>query len=173
MSHDSVDFQTSRRKKIHKQEDEIVHRAKSLLGTAYKHLGRGKHGIDCLGVAMHSFDIDEDSIEEVARLRGLKGGYYHDRKWFRKKDAPDTVACCEGMAEFLTKRFVTVTMDQIRPGDLVVFEFKSNSLGIGDHLGIFVGKNTIVHAALRVGVVETRMESKLKGKIVGVFRYDN
>lgn len=49
---------------------EIVRRARSLIGTRFRPQGRGRDGIDCVGLAAFALGLDERRVPQDYSLRG-------------------------------------------------------------------------------------------------------
>lgn len=50
--------------------DEIIGRARSLIGTRFRPQGRGRDGIDCVGLAAFAFGVEEPKVPRGYALRG-------------------------------------------------------------------------------------------------------
>lgn len=155
-----------------------VRRARELLGSPYKHLGRTKRGIDCFGVMFYVYGVSEDDYEEVEIARKMFGVYFSETRWRPDRRNP---AHTEGMKLLHTglNRHMTLIKTRkkmlsppklIRPGDLLLIAFKSNTPDLGDHVSIYMGKNIILHSDYNAGVVEIEITEKIWRRVRGVFR---
>lgn len=110
--------------------NDIVERARSLLGTRFRAQGRDQqHGVDCLGLAMLAHDVDGTTIRRDYRLGGD-----HRRE----------------LMAGLAGRFRRVVRTQVRPGDLMLIRIAERQY----HLAVRTDMG-FVHADVRRGVVET------------------
>jgi murein DD-endopeptidase / murein LD-carboxypeptidase len=109
---------------------DYAERAKALVGTRFRLQGRASDGLDCVGVAVVTFDLSLDGVRRDYRMRGD-----HEAE----------------MCSFLTRDFRHVPATQLRPGDLMLMRVSSEQL----HLGVRTAAGFVhAHAGLR-RVVET------------------
>lgn len=99
---------------------DYAERARALVGTRFRPQGRNAEGLDCIGVAITTFGVPEESVRRNYRLRGDHGAE---------------------ITEFLPKYFRRVSRSQLRPGDLMVLAVAADQL----HLAISTD-NGFVHA---------------------------
>ena len=105
-------------------------RARALVGTRFRAQGRGKDGLDCVGVVLSTFSLDAESVRNNYQLRGDH--------------------LCE-IRKTLDVHFRRVPKTQLRAGDVML-------LGPGEqqfHLAVRTGEGFVhAHAGIR-RVVET------------------
>lgn len=121
--------------------------ANELKGTPWKHEGKDKSGMDCLGVLIYFFKrLGIDLIGEDTQ------GY--DINFWRigKKDL---------FEEGARKRGLTVSKraSDALPGDILYFKFRK----IVSHAAIYVGRGYFLHAVTNEGVVLEKLSDKLWG----------
>jgi cell wall-associated NlpC family hydrolase len=118
-------------------------RARALVGVPFRLQGRGAQGLDCVGVALATFDLAPEHVRRNYRLRGD-----HEAE----------------VRASLARNFRRVTTGQLRAGDLMLMRVASDQL----HLGVRTSSGFVhAHAGLR-RVVET---PGMPGwPIVGIFR---
>lgn len=146
--------------------DLVIRRASALIGTPYRHMGRSRHGIDCLGLVLAALGIDEASIPEIGEGRAL-AGYYTDRRWFARKGeamrrSSDLLAAC------LTKHLLMVSWADLSRGDVLAMNFKMDDRR-PDHVGLYDGRGRVIHADIRRGVVSDPL-AELQHRVVAQFR---
>lgn len=146
----------------------IADRAKSLIGKPYKHLGRGLHGVDCLGLAAYALDMKVD--DHVPAGRGASG-YFVDPMWDHHKGSMENKANSELLTRFVSEHLLIVRWDEIREGDLITFGVKLGE-GFPDHVGIFIGGGQFVHAT-KDGVVAANFNRTWLRHALGVYRVKN
>lgn len=109
---------------------DYAERARALVGTPFRLQGRGREGVDCIGVALATFDLPADSVRRDYRMRGDHA--------------------CEARTQ-LELLFRCVLQTWLRPGDLMMMRVSSDQL----HFGVRTGAGFVhAHAGLR-RVVET------------------
>ena len=153
-----------------KTTPKTLERARQMSGAPYFHLGRGKSGIDCLGLMFYALEIDEREYVEVSQAHDLMGGYYAGSRWVYSRNDPKVKESCRILQAALTKHLLPCRMDDLQPGDVLLISFKSGQDGLGDHVGIFAGNGKMIHADLRRGVEEVKIPDKLWRRVVGVYR---
>lgn len=109
---------------------DYAERARALVGTPFRLQGRGAGGLDCVGVAIATFDLPLDGVRRNYRMRG-------------DHEAEVRASLAEDF------RFVPAT--KLRPGDLMLMRVARDQL----HLAVRTTAG-FVHAHARVRrVVET------------------
>jgi cell wall-associated NlpC family hydrolase len=147
-----------------------VLRAREMIRAPYRHLGRNRQGIDCLGLMFHALDLDEAAYGEVLEAHELAGGYYSGSRWVYDRNDPRIRESCRILLSALTKHLLTCRMDDLRAGDVLLISFKSGKDGLGDHIGLYAGDGKMIHADLRRGVEEVVIPEKLWRRVIGVYR---
>ena len=110
--------------------NDVVDRARSLIGTRFRAQGRDPaYGLDCLGLAMLAYRIDEIGVRRDYRLSGD-----HRRELMTR----------------LADGFRRVSPRTARAADLMLIEVAANQC----HLAVRTASG-FVHADARRGVVET------------------
>lgn len=110
--------------------NEVVDRARSLIGTRFRAQGREPlSGVDCLGLAMLAYEVDAGAIRRDYRLGGD-----HRRE----------------LMEGLAHGFRRVAKSRTLAGDLMLLQISNDQF----HLAIGTGAG-FVHADARREVVET------------------
>jgi hypothetical protein len=109
--------------------DEIAQRAQSLVGTPFRPQGRGRDGIDCVGVAALALGLPVDTVRRDYGLRGTS---------------------LKTLVEALRGLGLTEAQHGA-PGDIALFVPGPAQL----HLGV-VTRNGLVHADLGLGRVVER-----------------
>jgi hypothetical protein len=109
--------------------DEVARRARSLIGTRFRPQGRGRDGIDCVGVAAFALGLPAGAVRRDYALRGTA--------------LEDVAGALRGLglAEVQTARTVEVLA---APGDIAVFVPGPAQL----HLGVITAGGAFVHADL-------------------------
>jgi cell wall-associated NlpC family hydrolase len=155
-----------------------VKRARELLGSPYKHLGRTRRGIDCFGVMFYVYDVSENDYDEVEIARKMFGVYFSESRWRPDRQNPTHTEgmklLSSGLNRHLTKINSRNKMLQAPrkalPGDLMLIAFKSNTPDLGDHVAIYMGKDKMIHSDFNRGVVEIDITPKIWRRCRGVFR---
>jgi murein DD-endopeptidase / murein LD-carboxypeptidase len=111
------------------RSDEIVRRARSLIGAPFRPQGRSRDGIDCVGVAAFALDLPDGAVRRDYGLRGTP--------------VEALVAALRelGLAE----------AEKAEPGDIALFAPGPAQL----HLAV-VTEGGLVHADLGLGFVVER-----------------
>ena len=134
---------------------DLVAEARTWLGVRWKHQGRDRSGVDCLGMA-----------QQVAKACR---GFDVDRTNYPKRGQGASF-----LAE-LKQHLGRVSLDLIEPGDLIAMPYDGDLhvAIVGDHpLG--PGVLSMIHAHARVQdrkVVEHRLDSVWMSKVSAAFRY--
>jgi lipoprotein Spr len=109
---------------------DYAERARALVGTPFRLQGRGREGLDCVGVAVATFGMPPDTVRRDYRLRGNHGAE---------------------VRASLARDFRRIPATQLRPGDLMLMRVSADQL----HLGVRTSAGFVhAHAGLR-RVVET------------------
>jgi len=124
---------------------EIINAARNYLGVRYKHQGRTKFGLDCLGLVVrvaHDLSLsNEDSTDY--------GSVPDGKRLMREMDAR-----------------LDITMDA-KPGDVLLMRFDKNP----QHLAIMTDKG-IIHSYAQVrGVVEHGLDDEWAKRIVRSYSF--
>jgi cell wall-associated NlpC family hydrolase len=128
----------------------IVAAARSLLGVPWRHMGRGREGVDCIGLVLHAaaeagFDLPDPApyAREPAGTRLTDAALRHGLRVARAE-----------------------------PGDVLVFK-----MGLyGGHVGIAAlhpswRVPSVIHAyAAHRQVVEQPMDGELRAVLIGAYR---
>ena len=130
---------------IHK----IIEAARAYIGTKFKHGGRSKNGIDCIGLI-------ECSLHDAEILTKVTTPGYS------RNPVPDEFSAG------LDKYFDRVPLLEISPGDILWFAIE----GIPRHVGFYTEDNTVIHAyaKLKKEVIEHRLTPEWKNNIRRVYR---
>jgi cell wall-associated NlpC family hydrolase len=127
--------------------EEAVRIARGWLGVRFRHAGRDRGGVDCVGLAI-----------VVARETGL--------------DVPEPAAYSrhvvpETLLAGLLEHTAPVAQEEMVAGDLLLFKVR----GQAQHVGIYAGDGRMVHAWETVGkVVEHRLDRFWRGALHMVLR---
>jgi cell wall-associated NlpC family hydrolase len=124
---------------------EIINAARNYLGVRYKHQGRTRFGLDCLGLVVrvaHDLSLsNEDSTDY--------GSVPDGKRLMREMDAR-----------------LDITMNA-KPGDVLLMRFDKNP----QHLAIMTDKG-IIHSYAQVrGVVEHRLDDEWAKRIVRSYSF--
>lgn len=124
--------------------------ARELLGVPYKHQGRSKTGMDCVGVLVY-----------CAARAGLRHKV-HDLPMYSTrpniKEMDDALSKCD---------FESIPLAEIKPGDILRVSFG----GLPSHFAIYTENGTVIHAVSSRGkVCEHRYDSHFKSQTVAAFR---
>jgi lipoprotein Spr len=114
---------------VSRRGDEIAARARSLIGTRFRPQGRGRGGIDCVGVAAFALDLPPAAARRDYALRGAE------------LDTLSAALRALGLA----------AVDEAEPGDIAIFVPGPAQL----HLGV-VAEGGFIHADLGLGHVVER-----------------
>lgn len=122
--------------------------ARSYINTPFKHQGRSKNGLDCIGII-------------VVPLKDI-GFLDYDSKNYRKYGlGGEIIGVLSKYCYEVDKPF------NYKPGDILLF-----SKGASQHLALYTDKSTIIHAHNFVGkVVEHSLTPDWEENISKVFRY--
>jgi murein DD-endopeptidase / murein LD-carboxypeptidase len=115
---------------MNKLSNDHAGRARALVGTPFRLQGRNASGLDCVGVAMATFDVPVECVRRDYRARGD-----HEAE----------------VRALLSDAFRRVPQSELRPGDLMLMRVAADQV----HLGIRTSAGFVhAHAGLR-RVVET------------------
>lgn len=135
------------------QQAAIVTEARSYIGTRWRHQGRSRSGIDCIGLVI-----------EVAKT--VKGWQFDTTDYPRQ-------ATDETMIKLFRQHCIEVSKKDLQPGDAVVIPFENQRHAgiIGDY--IVPGEVSLIHAYLKgkKEVIEHRLDSVWYSRIIGAFRF--
>ena len=134
------------------QQTQIIEEARSYISTRWRHQGRSRAGIDCIGLVI-----------EVAKT--VKGWDFDITDYPRQ-------ATDETMLNLCREHFVTVSMDDLQPGDVLVMRFENqrHAAIVGDYP--HSEELSIIHAySVARKVVEQRLDSVWSGRVIGSFRF--
>ena len=121
----------------------IVDQARTWLGVKFKHQGRTRNGIDCVGLVLK---VHEEVFGEGRQITGYARRPNQKEVW-------------QMMRDNLTR----IRPEEAGPGDVVLMAFDTGAT----HLGI-ITEDTIIHSFIQARkVVEQPRGSQ---KIVGYFR---
>lgn len=167
MSADSAASPTYRRIQKTKREARIVELAQELRSAPYRHLGRGRSGVDCLGLIIHSYEFDEESHPLASEAKSI-GGYYDKKSWSFEEGNEAHLKSVEILSRFLTKHFVPIRTKDARKGDLILMRWKSKNHG--DHVAIISDQGRVIHADMKRGVIEHVPDERFIKRILSVHR---
>lgn len=130
---------------------DIVAAARELIDTPFRHQGRAPGvGLDCAGVFVL-----------VCRAFGLP---VEDEPAYGRNPYKGLLEKCVARQPFMTK----VPKDEAREGDILLMRFD----GEPQHIAIHAGE-TMIHSYEHVGrVVEHRISSMWRARIVHVYRFE-
>jgi cell wall-associated NlpC family hydrolase len=132
----------------------MIAHARSMLKTKWRHLGRSKTGVDCLGLVILSL-----------KAAGYKIKY--ERKYGREP-------WNDGLREALKDHFgePITGFENFKVGDIALLKWEQNSEPA--HVGIIAdykfGGLSLIHSYSLVAVTEHRIDNKWKQAIVEVYR---
>lgn len=127
--------------------DLFIEKIREYLGTPFKHQGRTKNGIDCIGLIVQPLkELNYINIDYTNYKRHGFGGE---------------------LIEYITKYCYEVRPPfKLKKGDILLY-----TNGNSQHLAIFTG-NSIIHANNKIGkVVEHDIDDYWFNSISKVFRY--
>lgn len=128
----------------------IVDKAREYIGVPYKHQGRTKHGLDCVGL-----------LVAIWRDTGLENddfnGYGEN-------------ANIKLLTEKLDKHFIRIRGGEPLPAD--VFWMRATD-GLERHLALYTENNTIIHAVNNgpKKVVEHSYTPETRSRVFGILRW--
>jgi cell wall-associated NlpC family hydrolase len=130
------------------KRDEIVTAARSYLGVPFRHQGRSRNGIDCLGLVLVVYNQVFGTSHEIL-------GYP------RRPDAAE-------MRRQLREKLSAITPEQARAGDLAHLAYN----GEATHLALLTTPEQIIHVLLTPPrrVVEQRLSPELRDRVAGWYR---
>jgi len=118
------------------KRDMIVEKAREWLGVKFRHQGRNRKGIDCVGLVLA---INNEVNGEAREITG------YERRPNQKK-----------VHELMKANLVKIRPEEARPGDVVLMAYDMGAT----HLGILT-ESTIIHAFMQTRkVVEQPRESQ-------------
>jgi cell wall-associated NlpC family hydrolase len=130
--------------------DQIVATARSYLSVRFRHQGRVRAGLDCVGLVIrvaHDLGLSDFDATGYSRM-------------------PDGVRLQATMEEQMAR------VTDYRPGDVLLMRFEQNPQHVaivGDYL---YGGLSIIHAlATARRVVETRLDDVWKARIVAAYQF--
>jgi cell wall-associated NlpC family hydrolase len=128
---------------------DIVLKAREMLGVRYRHQGRSREGVDCIGLpALVRAELGLETIDVTDYPR-------------RATD--------ESMRDWCRDHMVAV--DEIQPGDILVMAFGTDRhmCIVGDYPH---GGHSIIHAYIdNRRVVENRLDEAFAARVIGRFRF--
>lgn len=127
--------------------EELVREARSWVGTRFRHQGRTRNGVDCIGLLVCS-----------ARAVGLE---LVDRTDYARR--PDG----RQLAAELRAQLVPIELAAALPGDVLLLSFDRSP----GHVALVSDAGLIHAAALLRRVVEHRMDELWRGRVRGAFRF--
>ena len=132
---------------MNEQRRLVVEAARSWLGVRYKHKGRSRRGVDCVGLL---FDTVNRSL-----------GMHMEDPHYVHRPTPE-------MALREIRRYATrITIAKLQPGDVVLMQFS----GVATHFGIYTGHG-VVHACAPARRVIEQPFKRLTSNLVGAYRLD-
>lgn len=141
-----------------KQRTAMVAAARSFLGVPFKHRGRSRRGVDCVGLV-------------VVALAAVKRTVVDRRHYGRKPEE-------DGLYEVLCDHLGDpVPMETMRPGDVVLMAVYASirEAHLPNHVGIITeypgGGFALLHSlAMNKEVIEHRLDDAWASRIRGVWR---
>jgi len=112
--------------------DDYIVLVRSLVGCPYAHAGRSRNGVDCLGAA-------------IVPLNEM--GIYPPDQYNYSREAFDNSLALE-----IGKHTDPVQVDMVEKGDILLF-WCNRKTRMPQHVAVYIGDNTIVHAYMPVGRV--------------------
>jgi len=134
------------------QQKAIIEEARSYLKTKWRHQGRSRAGIDCIGLVI-----------EVAKT--VKGWDFDITDYPRQ-------ATDETMLNLCCEHLLMVSKSELQPGDVLVmrFEHQRHAAIVGDYP--HSSELSIIHAYSPARkVIEQRLDSVWLGRVIGAFRF--
>lgn len=131
----------------------VAEAARGWLGVPFRHQGRTRAGVDCVGLVIG-----------VARALELLPADFDHTGYARRPDGVSLLAACR---LYLTP----VSFSEIGAGDVVVFRVVTDPQHLAVVADYYAGGRSVVHAyALARGVVETRLDDDWQRRLVAAFR---
>lgn len=125
--------------------ERLKREAESWLGTPFMHQGRGRRGIDCLGLV--SFIFKELGFP-VPDKDGSGRKYRSD--WYKHES---TEPYLKGLLSYGKE----VKLHELQVGDIVYFRIKSK---VVNHGAVYIGNDEIIHAVGGLGVIKSKLHSR-------------
>lgn len=151
-----------------REQEARADRARMMLGVPYKHRGRDRHGLDCLGLVLHVYGLTDAEIDACVRAQEIERGYYADHDWYRTPDEAAYAHCSSMLVDGLTNWLHPTTLKRIKLGDVLLFSFKSRERR-PDHAGIYLGSGRVAHADLKRGVVPDPIAGRLERRLTSIY----
>jgi len=124
-------------------EEKIVEEARTWLGVRFKHQGRTRNGVDCVGLVLK---VHEQLFGDEKEITG------YERRPNQRM-----------VYDLMGKHLIRIRPEEAQPGDVVLMAFDTGAT----HLGI-ISEKTIIHAYLQARkVVEQPLGSQ---RIVAYYR---
>lgn len=128
----------------------IVAAAREVLDVPFKHQGRNRAGIDCIGVMLHVCDVF--------------GIPYNDMRGYARQPALGILPSAIDAHGGILRR---VPVAEMQAGDWLLMRFKKEP----QHIALWTG-STLIHSYADVGrVVEHGMDDLWRKRIVRVYRF--
>lgn len=125
----------------------VAEKAKEYVGVPFRHYGRDKNGVDCVGLVL-----------AVAKDLGVSS--YVPKPYSRLVDPEELLGQLEGVCN-------EVPVNRVNPGDI----FLTKVRGVAQHLMIYTG-STVIHSFEPTGyVVEVSYGSYWTNRVHKAFRW--
>lgn len=129
--------------------NDIISKAREYLGTPFRHQGRSRTGLDCIGLIVrvaHDLELSkEDFLQYDRRPNNFQLQFYLGQHLEKRSNPKD-----------------------ILPGDIILFSLPSYPC----HVAFYSDTDTIIHSlANRKKVVEHRLDEEWKSRIRGVYYF--
>lgn len=108
-------------------KNRCVEIAKSYLGVRYRHQGRSRDGLDCVGF-----------LKTVSDELGMDIQYPHNYS-----PTPTSTSITDMVGSYFSEK----SIEEIKPGDILTFYFDNKC----HHVGIYLGDSKFIHAISRKG----------------------
>lgn len=129
----------------------VVAAARAYLGVRFRHQGRSRHGLDCVGLLLLAF-------RDVGRV-------------YRDVPAYGRTPWKDGLREAVASQLQPVPLDDMQPGDVALIRFDKEPQHvalIGDYL---TGGLSLIHSyAIVRRVTEQRLDEAWRANILEVYR---
>lgn len=130
--------------------EKFLKTAQSYLGTPFHHQGRGRHGLDCLGLVTSSL------ARQGVKVKNEPTGY-------GQQPFGDLLVRSIEQSGLVAR----IDFEERRPGDLLVFRIRTEP----QHMGIVIEPFTFIHAIEGGGVQRATLSEAWLNRIVGVFTW--